>query len=341
MQRFIMAFMEPIIASSLHIYYSALVLAPSDTELSCRYGHFAEGGIRVVRGRADGWSQTLWTATKHSGTVSCIAISPDEMAIISGSHDNTLRLWDAKTGAAIGKAMEGHTSWVSCIAVSADGMTIVSGSGDNTLCLWDAKTGAAIGKAMEGHTSWVNCIAVSADGMTIVSGSHDNTLCLWDAKTGAAIGKAMEGHTSWVNCIAVSADGMIIVSGSDDKTLHLWDVKTGAAIGKAMEGHTYPVNSVAFSHDGKYIISESIWVDETLTWNYITGTQLLGMEAHQALKTTNLPFTLDTAGWVQGPSGKQTLWLLADLRGAIVSQGNIVVMKNPKIPIFSTSGCVS
>ncbi|KAG9027590.1 hypothetical protein FRB95_007586 [Tulasnella sp. JGI-2019a] len=250
-----MAFMEPIIASSLHIYYSALVLAPSDTELSCRYGHFAEGGIRVVRGRADGWSQTLWTATKHSGTVSCIAISPDEMAIISGSHDNTLRLWDAKTG--------------------------------------------------------------------------------------AAIGKAMEGHTSWVNCIAVSADGMTIVSGSDDKTLHLWDAKTGAAIGKAMEGHTYPVNSVAFSHDGKYIISESMWVDETLTLNYITGTQLLGMEAHQALKTTNLPFTLDTAGWVQGPSGKQTLWLLADLRGAIVSQGNIVVMKNPKIPIFSTSGCVS
>ncbi|KAG9025143.1 hypothetical protein FRB95_010502 [Tulasnella sp. JGI-2019a] len=133
LQRFILTFMEPIVTSTLHIYSSALVLMPSKVELSRHYRQSSEDGLRVVRGRAEHWSQTLWTATKHSNSVSCIAVSPDGTTIVSGSGDNTLRLWDAKTGAVIGKVMEGHTSWVNCVAVSPDGTTIVSGSWDNTL----------------------------------------------------------------------------------------------------------------------------------------------------------------------------------------------------------------
>ncbi|KAG9027566.1 hypothetical protein FRB95_007597 [Tulasnella sp. JGI-2019a] len=74
LQRFIMAFMEPMIACSLHIYYSALVLVPSATELSHQYGHLAQGSVSAVRGRAEDWSQTLWTATKHSGGAGCVAV---------------------------------------------------------------------------------------------------------------------------------------------------------------------------------------------------------------------------------------------------------------------------
>ncbi|KAG8988602.1 hypothetical protein FRB94_000572 [Tulasnella sp. JGI-2019a] len=178
LQRFIMTFIEPIIGSSLHIYSSALLLTPSETELSRRYGKSSEGGIRVVRGRPEHRSRSLWTATKHSGPVSCLAMSPDGMTIVSGSYDHTVRLWDAQTGAAIGKAMEGHTGPISCVEICLDGTTIVSGSWDNTLQLWDAKTGAAVGMVMD-HTSPVNCIAVSPDGMTIVSGSYDDTLHPW------------------------------------------------------------------------------------------------------------------------------------------------------------------
>ncbi|KAG8996681.1 hypothetical protein FRB94_008087, partial [Tulasnella sp. JGI-2019a] len=270
LQRFVMTFMDPIVTSSLHIYSSALVLMPPDTELSRKYGQCAESGIRAVRGRANGWSQTLWTATKHSNIIRCVAMSPDGTTIVSGSIDNTLHLWDAKTGAAIGKAMNGHTDWVDCVVVSPDGTTIVSGSGDKTLRLWDARTGVAIGKAMKGHTDRVTCVTISSIGTTIVSGSFDNTLHLWDVRTGAAIGEAMEGHTSVVHCIAVSPDGKSIVSGSFDNTLCLWDVRTGAAIGKVMEGHTKMINCVAVSPNGKYIVLGS--EDKTLClWDIQTG----------------------------------------------------------------------
>ncbi|KAG8977586.1 hypothetical protein FRB94_000391 [Tulasnella sp. JGI-2019a] len=133
LQRFILTFMEPIVMSSLHIYSSALVLMPSKTGLSCHYGQSSEDGLKVVRGRAEDWSQTLWTATKHCEVVSCVAASPDGTTIVSGSHDSTLQLWDSKIGAAIGKAMEGHTSSINYIAVSPDGTNIISGSHDNTL----------------------------------------------------------------------------------------------------------------------------------------------------------------------------------------------------------------
>ncbi|KAG8991502.1 hypothetical protein FRB94_012459 [Tulasnella sp. JGI-2019a] len=270
LRRFVMEFMDPIVASALHIYLSALALMPSETELYCHYGSSTQCGVRVVRPRAEQWSQILWTASKHSKCVNCISVSPDSTTIVSGSDDQTLRLWDSKTGAAIGKVMTGHTNWVNCVAISPNGMTIVSGSFDTTLHRWDAKTGAVIGKAMEGHTAYVSCVAVSPDSTAIVSGSGDHTLCLWNSKTGVAIKKAMEGHAGCVRCVTVSPDGTTIVSGSDDHTLRLWNAKTGAAMGKALKGHTNWVNCVAVSQDSTTIVSGSN--DYTLNmWNAKTG----------------------------------------------------------------------
>ncbi|KAG8987575.1 hypothetical protein FRB94_001672 [Tulasnella sp. JGI-2019a] len=105
LQRFILSFMEPIAFSTLHIYLSALALVPLETKLSRQYGHMADSGVRVVQGREKQWPQHLWTASKHSGIGSRVAVSPDGMTIVSGSDDKTLCLWDAKTGAAIGKPM--------------------------------------------------------------------------------------------------------------------------------------------------------------------------------------------------------------------------------------------
>ena len=67
--------------------------------------------------------------------------------ILSWSYDNTLRLWDAATGAAIGEPLR-HEGRVDGAVYSPDGERILSWSGDKTLRLWDAATGAAIGEPL-------------------------------------------------------------------------------------------------------------------------------------------------------------------------------------------------
>jgi WD40 repeat protein len=51
----------------------------------------------------------------------------------------SIRIWDADTGAAIGRPLEGHTHYVRSVAYSPDGRRIISGSGDRTIRIWDAK----------------------------------------------------------------------------------------------------------------------------------------------------------------------------------------------------------
>ncbi|MFM9102626.1 MAG: hypothetical protein ACKOPS_15400, partial [Cyanobium sp.] len=106
-----------------------------------------------------------------SSPVLSVAISPDGRRIVSGSADNTLRLWDSATGKPIGPPLQGHTSLVLSVAFSPDGRRIVSGSGanDNTLRLWDAATGKPIGPPLQGHTNSVRSVAFSPDGRRIVS----------------------------------------------------------------------------------------------------------------------------------------------------------------------------
>jgi WD40 repeat protein len=155
------------------------------------------------------------------------AVSPDDRLIVSASWDKTLKLWYAKTGAALA-TLAGHSDSVKACAFSPDGRRIVSASNDHTLKLWNARTGAALA-TLKGHTDLVEACAFSPDGRRIVSASADNTLKLWDAKTGAELA-TLAGHTSLVEACAFSPEGRRIVSASSDNTLKLWDAQTGVEI---------------------------------------------------------------------------------------------------------------
>lgn len=223
-----------------------------------------------VLSRASEREQEVERLRGHGNSVHSVTFSPDGKYILSGSSDNTLRIWDAISGKAVTPPLRGHKSSILSVAFSRDGKRIVSGSKDNTLRLWDANTGKAIGKPIQGHDSWVNSVVFSPDGKFILSGSLDNTLRLWDVNSRQQVGVPLRGHTSWVLSVAFSPDGKQIISGSRDMTLQLWDTATGNPIGPPLRGHTNNVLSVGFSHDSKRIISGS--ADNTLRlWDVDSG----------------------------------------------------------------------
>ena len=64
-------------------------------------------------------------------------LTPDGRRVVSGSHDQTMKVWDAATGQEV-LTLRGHNHLVTSEAVSADGKRLVSGSADETVRVWDA-----------------------------------------------------------------------------------------------------------------------------------------------------------------------------------------------------------
>ncbi|KAI5118072.1 hypothetical protein M0805_003661 [Coniferiporia weirii] len=255
--------------STPHLYISALSWAPTESYVAkTLYAHFWNQPLIGI-GKGKMWSPNLWTADVGSA-VNCVAYSPDGRYIVSGSGDNTLRIWDAQIGNSVGDPLTGHSLGINSVAYSPDGRHIVSGSSDRTLRIWDTQTGSAVGEPLIGHSGAVRSVAYSPDGRHIVSGSDGSMLRIWDAQIGKPVGDPLKGHLGSVNSVAYSPDGRHIVSGSSDKTLRTWDAQTGSAVGKPLRGHSRSVWAVAYSPDGRHIVSGSY--DNTVrTWNSQTG----------------------------------------------------------------------
>ena len=114
------------------------------------------------------------TLQGHTNSVISVAILPDGNAI-SASWDNTLKVWDLKSGQCV-MTLKGHTQSVMSVAALPDD-TAISASYDNTLKVWDLKTGQCV-MTLKGHTQSVLSVAVLPDGNAI-SASSDNTLKVW------------------------------------------------------------------------------------------------------------------------------------------------------------------
>ena len=115
----------------------------------------------------------------HKGWVNSVAFSPDGTSIVSGSFDETIRVWDVVTGKQVGEM--GHENSVNSVAFSPDGTHIVSGFFDKTIRVWDAVTGQQVSEALRGHEDLVHSVMFSRGGTCIGSGSSDKTIMVWDA----------------------------------------------------------------------------------------------------------------------------------------------------------------
>ena len=77
----------------------------------------------------------------NSDWVQSVAYPSYGSRIVSGSKDETIRVWNAESGEHVGEPILGHEGDVSSVGFSSDGKQILSGSEDNTARVWDAVNG--------------------------------------------------------------------------------------------------------------------------------------------------------------------------------------------------------
>ncbi|KAF5366506.1 hypothetical protein D9757_012183 [Collybiopsis confluens] len=292
-ERFTDVFSIPLNESTPHLYMSGCALTPMTSMLREGKSEWNHRGVKVER---SGGMEIQWEKTIHlihvGSKVQSVAVSPNGQQVVSGSHDNTVRIWNVQTGQQIGDPLHGHTNSVTSVAFSAGGQQVVSGSHDMTVRIWNVQTGQQIGDPLHGHINLVTSVAFSPDGQQVVSGSYDKTVRIWNVQTGQQIGDPLHGHTNLVTSVAFSPDGQQVVSGSYDRTVRIWNVQTGQQIGDPLYGHISWVTSVAFSPDGQQVVAGSY--DKTVRiWNVQTG-QRIGDSLHgHARWVTSVAFSPD------------------------------------------------
>ena len=112
--------------------------------------------------------------------------SPDGKSILTGSEDQTARLWDGTTGTPLGRPMR-HNAAVYLVAYSPDSKTIATSSLDRRALLWDAVTARPLARPLEDKLVYFRFLAFSPDSKTILGGTSISdlfTCWLWDAATG-------------------------------------------------------------------------------------------------------------------------------------------------------------
>ncbi len=195
-----------------------------------------------------------------------VSVTADGGTAVSGSQDNTLRVWDLLTGTCTA-TLSGHTRTVNAVSVTADGRTAVSGSYDGSVRVWNLTDGAC--KNLINSIGVVRSTFVTPDGQSAFSMSDDMKLRTWDLPTGICTARP-NGHKGVVLCMSVTPNGRTAISGSYDGTLRVWDrsTRTCTATLQSASG----VDSVSASADGRIAVSSNQNEGGLRVWDLAAGT---------------------------------------------------------------------
>lgn len=172
-----------------------------------------------------------------NGRINSIAFSPDGKYLASGSgyasnnnRDNTVRLWDVKTGEEIHR-FSGHSRDVIRVSFSPDGRYLASYSEDKDIVIWDIKKREKA-KTLKGHMYNRGSIAFSPDGRYIADADF-HILRLWDFVTGRTKSILKDEDTTGSgitpNAVVFSPDSRY-AAVSAGYAVSLWDIAGGRKI---------------------------------------------------------------------------------------------------------------
>jgi len=219
--------------------------------------------------------QCVRVLTGHQSWVTTVAFNPRTATLVSGSLDDSIKIWDLQTGEAT-NTLHGHPRGVNDIRISTKGQVLVSCGDDDTVKVWNLVAGRLI-HTLEGHVRDVTSVAIGHRGWILASGSKDKTIKLWKLDKGTPI-KTLLGSPAAVRAIAISPDETCLFSGGLDNKVRLWDLQSGEMV-RFFAGHVSPVNDVAVSRDGLFVVSAS--KDKTIMlWSVGTGSIIHTLRGH-------------------------------------------------------------
>ncbi|EMD41452.1 hypothetical protein CERSUDRAFT_110028 [Gelatoporia subvermispora B] len=134
-------------------------------------------------------------------------------ALVSGSGDGAVRMWDMRTGQPH-RTLLGHTGPVTCLQF--DELHVVSGSLDKTIRIWDLRTGGIFDTLKYDHA----VTALQFDTRKIVAATGENGIKIYNRTSMQHSTLMTNGHTKPVERLRYMDRYM--VSGGRDSVVKVW-----------------------------------------------------------------------------------------------------------------------
>jgi WD40 repeat protein len=200
----------------------------------------------------------------HSGPIRSISFSADGRYVLSGSDDNTVRIWDAMAGR-LRSVLRGHSRPVQSCAFAPDGRAVLSAGQEGQIKLFsilDSKeVRAPQGRVLGGHDDAILSAAFSRDGKRIVTASQDHTARVYDAADGKSLSWLKEGHDFLASRGIFFQGGRRLLTAGGDNSVRIWNALTGAQL-SSIEGTQMGwvegagrTSAMAVSSDSKWILT--------------------------------------------------------------------------------------
>ena len=229
-----------------------------------------------------------------------MVFSPDGTKFASLGWDDTIRLWDVRTGKGT-HTLEGHTRNVEAIAFSPDGTKFASAAWDYTIQLWDVRTGMGTHTLAQRPDS-VIAITFSPDGSTL-AGWREEEIRLWVIDTGETV-TAPERHQRWLSSSVFLPDGSTLVRDGMRGTIHSPYNRAVEAV-PSLRNHLHKNDHVAFPQDGSALAVATEGYDETviIIWDARTGKIRHSLSGHGRATNRSVYVALSPDGYTLASAG--------------------------------------
>jgi ankyrin repeat protein len=252
---------------------------------------------------------------KEAHTSAIYTIQYSQKYIVSGSRDQSIRIWDLDRRRleinnakrlSTGISLPGHSKSVLCLQFdhSPEEDVIISGSVDKSVIIWRFSTGEIVHMIKNAHQDSI--LNLKFDQKYLVTASKDKLIKVWNRQeilptddefswvyqsgdpfavtlreTSASIIpiyselRVLSGHGGAINSIQLLNDE--IVSASGDCTVRVWCIRTGKCLLRIADAHTMGIASLQY--DGTWIVTGSS--DNTIgVFDRLTGSKVIKLEGH-------------------------------------------------------------
>ena len=211
-----------------------IMTTPKQTQLICCSVDYS--GEIVAAGSLDTYNIFVWSLKTgdlidvlngHTAPVSCLAFSHINDVLISGSWDNTVKMWELYTKKGISETYE-HNSKITAVALSPNDKEVAVSTLNGELYTWDIETG-----------SIKNILDVSRD--------------IWGGRLNdEKISAKNATRNKYLNTIHYNLPGNLLICGGNSQYVLIYDMQYQILVKKFVLTHNRSLNGLLYKLNSKY-----------------------------------------------------------------------------------------